>query len=136
MPPEDMAEDELLNGDSKSAFNEKPLNDSREGSNYPVRQMMELVESIAMKQTEIDISDWRLWCSRLEQILVQAKDSAIVEVFRKIRINPLSPLYHTPFRPMYTIANNSDLGNLYEETLKRIECSWAVDNLDSIGDQQ
>ena len=136
MPPEDEVEDESMIGDNEGTFNEVVMNDSRKVLDYPVRQMMELVESIAVKQIEVDKSDWKLWCSRLEQILGQAKDCSIVKIFREIGLNPLSPLYHSPFRPNFTVENNPDLDQLYENTLKRIEKSWAVDHLDSIGSQQ
>lgn len=94
---------------------------------YPIRQMMELVESIAAKQTEVAEADWPHWCQRLEQVLGQAGDSTPVKYFRDdLKLNPLSPLRHKPFRPSFAENCDSESGKLYTETLKRIEKGWGV----------
>lgn len=51
---------------------------------------MDLIESIAAKQIEVDEIDWALWCNRLEQTLGQACDSAPVNYFFRdaLRLNP------------------------------------------------
>ncbi len=75
LPPDEDGGD---NGDGGSDDNEgrdKAQGRSAPMTSYPIRQMMELVESIAAKQTGIDIMDWVLWCNRLEQTLGQASDS-------------------------------------------------------------
>jgi hypothetical protein len=101
---------------------------------YPVRQMMELVENIATKQTAIDKMDWPLWCLRLEQTLAQAVDSEPVKYFReKLALNPLSPLRHESFLPEFAEDEKSDHWILYEATLTRIECCWGVAVLQPIG---
>lgn len=104
-------------------------------ANYPVRQMMELVENIAATQTGILKHDWHLWCRRLEQTLTLAKGSKAVEYFAKIlQLNPLSPLRHTSFRPDYAEDGASDKGKQYEEALGRVEASWGVNGLAGLGD--
>lgn len=104
-------------------------------SSYPIRQMMELIESIAAKQTEIDEKDWALWCNRLEQTLGQASDSDPVKYFRdELKLNPLSPLRHQPFRPAFAESNDTQQGKLYHDALLRAEVSWGVNGLSDIGD--
>lgn len=104
-------------------------------SSYPIRQMMELVESIATKQTEIAELDWDLWCNRLEQTLGQAKECLAVKTFQEMGLNPLSPLRHGAFRPAFAEADETPAGRNYENTLARIEKAWGVDNLNAIGGQ-
>lgn len=101
---------------------------------YPIRQMMDLVESIASKQTEIDEMDWLLWCRRLEQTLGQTSGSTPVSYFRdELGLNPLSPLRHRSFRPTFAEQSDSDSGRLYDQTLDRIERDWKVCGLSPIG---
>ena len=102
-------------------------------TSYPIRQMMELIESIAAKQTEINERDWALWCNRIEQTLEQAKESAPVKYFRdELKLNPLSPLRHQSFRPSFAENTDSELGKLYDDTVSRIEACWQVDLLTPI----
>lgn len=104
-------------------------------SSYPIRQMMELIESIAAKQTEIDEKDWALWCNRLEQTLGQASGSDPVKCFRdELKLNPLSPLHHQPFRPAFAESNDTQQGKLYHDALLRVEENWRVKGLIAIGD--
>lgn len=132
MPPDD---DE----DGGDECNENEGKNNKKGhpvpiASYPIRQMMDLIESIAAKQTEIDEMDWPLWCNRLEQTLGQTGDSVPVKYFRdELKLNPLSPLRHQSFRPSFAENNDSDLGRLYDETLVRIEVSWKVNELRPIG---
>ncbi|CAJ0893556.1 phospholipase D-like domain-containing protein [Ralstonia flatus] len=100
--------------------------------NYPIRQMMELVESIAAKQTEINEEDWVLWCNRLEQALNQASESPVIKAFHELRINPLSPLRAVPFRPFFAETSQSSGGRLYEDVLSRVEHAWVVEQLSEI----
>lgn len=101
---------------------------------YPIRQMMSLIESIAAKQIEIGEEDWSLWCNRLEQALGQASKSAHVKYFcEELKINPLSPLRQPSFRPSFAETEQSAPGKLYDDILTRIEASWQVNELDSIG---
>lgn len=102
-------------------------------SSYPIRQMMELIEGIAAKQTGIEEMDWVLWCNRLEQTLGQTGDSAPVNYFRdELKLNPLSPLRHPSFRPLFAETCDSTAGRLYDDTLGRIEVSWKVNELSPI----
>ncbi len=102
---------------------------------YPIRQMMELIEKIADKQTKINKMDWSSWCNRLEQALNQAKEDDDVKSFREFELNPLSPLRHASFRPSFAETAESDEGQLYESTLARIEKSWKVDQMTAIGEK-
>lgn len=135
-PPEVDDPDELDgSADEGGSANSVANNNGSPAANYPVRQMMELVENIASKQTEIPAYDWPLWCRRLEQTLVLAKGSKAVEYFTKdLRLNPLAPLRHASFRPDYAEDGSSDEGKQYEEALERIESSWDVSDLAGLGD--
>ncbi|KVN05875.1 hypothetical protein [Burkholderia diffusa] len=107
-----------------------------DGRTYPIRQMMELVENIAQRQTAIDEADWHAWCSRLEQTLARAADSAGVAAFVELRLNPLSPLRAAPFRPAFAEAGDSAAGARYEAALSAIEHAWAVDALPALGSME
>lgn len=134
MPPDDDGDGDEDGGNEIEGKNNKKENSALIAS-YPIRQMMELVESIAAKQTEIDEQDWALWCNRLEQTLGQARDSAHVMYFRdELKLNPLSPLRHQSFRPSFADTSGSEPGKLYEATLFRIEECWKVNKLSPIGD--
>ena len=133
MPPDD-DDDGSDGGDENEGKNNKKGH-SVPIASYPIRQMMELIESIAAKQIEVDEIDWALWCNRLEQTLGQACDSAPVKYFRDaLRLNPLSPLRHQSFRPSFADTSDSEPGKLYDEMLLRIEESWKVNELSPIGD--
>ena len=98
---------------------------------YPIRQMMELIEQIAQRQTEMPGRDWGAWCVRLEQTLACTSESPVLEYFRTLELNPLSPLREAAFRPTY--AESGRAGFLYEGMLDRIETRWGVDHLKNIG---
>ena len=98
-------------------------------SSYPIRTMMELVEKIADRQTSIARIDWNSWCIRLEHTLTQAADSDVLNTFRKIRVNPLSPLREKPFRPDFAETAETDEGEKYENLLDRVEKTWKVHDL-------
>jgi len=102
-------------------------------SSYPIREMMELVEGIAAKQCELSEADWGLWCSRLEQTLSRAKDSAVVKAFQVMNLNPLSPLRAAPFRPPYAEGTDLAPGQTYDAALTRTEKAWGVVGLPAIG---
>lgn len=133
MPPDEV---ELL-GDAEA----EPANDASNVStggafpaSYPVRQMMQLVENIAAKQTSVAKVDWVTWCTRLEQCLVQAAGSTVLEEFVKININPLSPLWHPSFRPNFAMTDGTAEGLRYEGVLRRVEAAWNVAGLTGLGD--
>ena len=98
-------------------------------SSYPIRTMMELVEKIADRQTSIARIDWNSWCIRLEHTLTQAADSDVLNTFRKIRVNPLSPLREKPFRPDFAETGENREGKKYEDLLDRVEKTWKVHDL-------
>jgi len=100
---------------------------------YPVRQMMQLIENIAAKQTSVTQADWVTWCTRFEQCLVQAAGSRVLQEFVSLEINPLSPLWHTPFRPSFAENAETLEGALYEKVLKRVEDAWKVAGLHQMG---
>lgn len=98
-------------------------------SGYPVRRMMELLENIAAKQTQIPKVDWSMWCRSLEQTLKQAKQSDVVRYFRdqpEPRINPLAPLRQPCFRPPFAEDEASAEGRQYEAVLDRVTADWGV----------
>lgn len=134
MPP---ADEELFpDGDGEPMNGGTPQSTRTvEIANYPVRQMMQLIENIAAKQTSVSQADWATWCTRLEQCLIQAETSKVLEEFLKLSLNPLSPLWHTPFRPDFAQTAETAEGQRYEEALKRVEEAWKVTTLSNIGDQ-
>lgn len=119
-----------------SQENGNPSGKHTGSASYPIRQMMELLENIAVKQTEISQLDWSLWCQRLEQTLGQVKTSPVVAAFQSLDLNPLSPLRQVVFRPTYAETSDSEAGRIYEDTLNRIEVMWSVDHLGGIGVSQ
>lgn len=100
---------------------------------YPIREMMELVERIAAKQTSISAADWTAWCWRLEQTLVAAADSPAVVAFQTLALNPLGALKAEPFRPDFAETAANEAGRHYEATLAKIESAWRVESLAPIG---
>jgi hypothetical protein len=100
---------------------------------YPVRQMMQLIENVAAKQTSVSRADWTTWCTRLEQCLIQMKGSKVLEEFLRLGLNPISPLWHTPFRPPFAATVETNEGSLYEGALRRIEAAWNVSALARLG---
>ncbi|MBW8066705.1 MAG: hypothetical protein GJU73_04590 [Ferrovum sp.] len=134
MPPNDDGGDDGNGRSDKIEGKDNKTGHSVQIASYPIRQMMDLIESIAAKQTEIDEIDWPLWCNRLEQTLGQAGDSAPVKYFRdELKLNPLSPLRYQSFRPSFADTSDSETGKLYDDTLVRIEESWKVNELSPIG---
>ncbi len=100
---------------------------------YPTRQMMQLIENIAAKQTAVRQDDWLAWCARLEQCLIQASSSLVLKAFIELEINPLSPLWHVPFRPTFAETAATPDGQRYETTLHRVEAEWNVASFRKIG---
>lgn len=100
---------------------------------YPVRQVMQIIESIAAKQTTVLQADWEAWCHRLEQALTQAADSPELKYFHQLDLNPLSPLRASPFRPEFAEDASSVPGQRYEAALERVAKAWGVADLKPIG---
>ena len=101
-------------------------------SSYPIRTMMELIERVANRQTSISRTDWNSWCIRLEHTLTQAAESDVLNTFRTIRVNPLSPLREKPFRPDFAETGENDEGKRYEDLLDRVEQTWDVGKLEKL----
>ena len=97
-----------------------------------LRSSMDLVERIALRQRSLAQRDWQAWCDRLEQTLRRAERTSSVERIRALRVNPLSPLRHPAFRPVFAISEGEP-SRLYEETLARIEDAWGVRKLRQLG---
>ncbi|MCK6388350.1 MAG: hypothetical protein L6Q65_12225 [Zoogloea sp.] len=100
---------------------------------YPVRQMMELIENIAAKQTALARADWPAWCARLEQTLARIAGSPVVAYFQALGLNPLSPLRGAAFRPDFAEADGTREGEMYVALLARLEEKWGVGGLQGIG---
>jgi len=136
IPPED---EELLPKDDLPADNPTDPPDpngaasSSSEANYPIRTMMELIENIAAKQTSVSRDDWTAWCTRLEQSLIQAKNSPVIKSFEALGINSLSPLWEMPFRPVFAENDKTDEGLRYEAVLQRVESAWNFTSLSKIG---
>lgn len=108
---------------------------SRHGTKqYPIRQMMALIEQIAEKQCSIAQIDWPAWCHRLEQVLARVGGSDSLAAFLELELNPLSALYMPAFRPAYAESAASDDGRRYEEALARIGRAWDVGGLAPMGE--
>jgi hypothetical protein len=134
MPPEE--EELLAEGNPQSPDGSSQRGSASHTANYPVRQMMQLIENIAAKQISVSKADWTTWCTRLEQCLIQAAGSKVLEEFLHLSLNPLSPLWHVPFRPAFAINTESSEGLRYESVLKRVEDAWSVAGLRRFGDQE
>jgi hypothetical protein len=102
------------------------------GFRYPIRQVMEIIEGIAAKQTAVLQADWEAWCHRFEHVLSLAAGSPELEYFRRLELNPLSPLRAAPFRPGFAEDATSVPGQRYEAALERVAKVWGVAGLTSI----
>ena len=133
MPPDD--EELLPDGDDHSVVGAaQPSTGAPATASYPVRQVMQLIENIAAKQTSVSQADWTTWCTRFEQCLSQVVGSPVLLEFLKLGLNPLSPLWHPPFRPDFAMTAEKPDGRRYEEALQRVETAWNVAGLTKFGD--
>ena len=133
MPPDDE--------DLPPEINDPPWNDGPPRAQliptkvaYPVRQMMQFIENVAGKQIVVSQTDWPAWCARLEQCLVQAAGSPVLKAFVELKLNPLSPLWHPPFRPDFAATPEQSERQRYEDVLRRVEQSWGVASLGKLGE--
>jgi hypothetical protein len=131
-PDEDDLVDESIDSDSGTPATGSANAAATTAASYPIRQVMELVENIADKQTQLAQSDWSAWCTRLEQCLLQASESPALEEFVNLEINPLSPLWSAPFRPDFAENDQTPEGRRYEAVLQRVEKAWAVTSLNKL----
>lgn len=134
LPPEEDESDEQEK-DSSAELSPPPTGQTTRASaaTYPIRRMMELVENIADKQTHLLTADWTAWCIRLEQCLLQATESPGLAAFKQLDINPLSPLWHSPFRPDFAQNADSPEGQHYEAVLQHAEQAWGVTTMKKLG---
>jgi hypothetical protein len=95
--------------------------------------MMTLVEDIAAKQASVVQADWSTWCNRLEQVLIQSKDSPVVKAFQTIGLNPLYPLLQPVFRPAFASTANTAEGARYEAALHRVTEAWMLQWRSALG---
>ncbi|MGR4928183.1 hypothetical protein ACIPUD_15540 [Bradyrhizobium sp. CAR08] len=133
MPPDD---EELAGGDATTSIDGVAASGTAaqgRSSGYPVRRMMTLVEDIARKQVNVDQADWTAWCNRLEQVLVQSKDSAVVTEFRAIGLNPLHPLLQASFRPHFAADIQTAEGVRYATALHRVTEAWQLTDRPALG---
>lgn len=101
-------------------------------ADYPFRQMMIFLETIAARQTALMPPEWPYWCARLEQILAQSAEAAVVAYFRELGLNPLQALRAAPFRPDFSLTV-PDARRCYEQALDRAERAWRVADLKPLG---
>lgn len=129
-PPDDndlVFEDELELTDTATATQKKT---QYKTGKYPIRIMMELLEQIAEKQIQTKPYNWKFWCSRLKSTFLKAEqDDNVLDVFRKMKMNPFSPLRQKPFRPEYAEDNSTDDGKEYEKIICEIEEHLEFKNL-------
>lgn len=100
-------------------------------SNYPLREMMQAIETIAARQTKLPEAQWPAWCARLEQALVRMRTSPPVATVRALGVNPLTVLRRAEFTPDFASAEPQR--QLYEAALRRVEASWDYQQLVPLG---
>jgi hypothetical protein len=135
MPPDD---EELADGDAQTSVDGTTaagITMPARMSVYPVRRMMALIEDIATKQAEISQRDWSTWCNRLEQVLIQSKDSPDVKAFHAVGMNPLYPLLQASFRPAFATTDDSIEGDRYVTALHRVTQAWNLEGHTPLGGQ-
>ena len=100
MPPD---EEELLADGNPESTDDAAQQGSGASTtaSYPVRQMMQLVENIAAKQISVSKADWVTWCTRLEQCLIQAAGSKVLEEFLKLESQPPQPVVAQSVSPRF-----------------------------------
>jgi hypothetical protein len=133
MPPDD---EELAGGDATTSIDGVTASEAAaqgRSSAYPVRRMMTLVEDIASKQVNVAQADWTTWCNRLEQVLIQSKDSSVVTAFKAIGLNPLYPLLQASFRPHFASDIQTGEGIHYETALSRVIEAWQLTDRPALG---
>lgn len=139
-PAEEESELEELDNEQDSwgqnghAPEDKPGGPLHSDRATPIREMMELLENIAERQTSLPKGDWKMWCQCLEPTLCRCGGSEPVRYFREeLKLNPLYPLYQAPFRPDFAACSASEESQFYEECLHRIEKNWKAEGLAPLG---
>ena len=99
----------------------------------PIRRMMRRIEHIAKFQCALHETEWFSWCRRLRQTLVLESGDPDVKEFNRLKVNPLSPLYHPPFRPAFAAVPGSECAACYEGALDAVAAAWGVARLPQLG---
>jgi hypothetical protein len=132
-PPADDADetevDDGSEGDRNGSSGASRRSTALPAGEYPIRQVMGLIERIAARQTDLHPADWTAWCVRLGQTLELVGADAEVEAFRALGLDPFSALRAEPFRPDFARDAASPEGQLYEDTLARVATAWQVAGL-------
>ncbi|MGA1802208.1 hypothetical protein [Rhizobium sp. HT1-10] len=129
--------------DSSSASDTRASLPGGAGSDthYAIRRTMQLIESIAERQTMVLEADWWSWTQRLQCVLSQlgnlpgnkrrgakegkARAGLLVEALVKLKTNPLTCLRLAPFLPDYVTPGGEALESL-DAALKAVEANWGV----------
>lgn len=132
-PPADDADeteaDDCGEGDGNGSSDASRRGTAPPTGDYPIRQVMNLIERIAARQTDLHPSDWTAWCVRLGQTLELVGMDAEIEAFRELGLDPFSALLAEPFRPDFARDASSPEGQLYADTLARVATAWRVAGL-------
>ncbi|MRD49745.1 hypothetical protein GHT07_20955 [Caenimonas koreensis DSM 17982] len=99
-----------------------------------IREMLAQIEAIASRQATIAESDWKAWCLRLEQSLVQAGDSREVDAFVQLKLNPLPALRSQGFVPAYASAADSESHRRLQAALQRVAQAWGMEGFADLGE--
>ncbi|MBY5404682.1 phospholipase D-like domain-containing protein [Rhizobium leguminosarum] len=108
---------------------------------YTIRRTMQLIESIAERQTMVPEADWSSWTQRLQCVLSQlgnlpgnsrrcemarhTRAGLIVEALAELKTNPLTCLRLAPFLPDYVVPGSQALEDL-DAALGAVEANWGV----------
>lgn len=108
---------------------------------YAIRRTMQLIESIAERQTMVPEADWSSWTQRLQCVLSQlgnlpansrggemgqhARAGLLVEALVKLKTNPLTCLRLTPFLPDHVVPGSKAFEDL-DAALDAVEANWGV----------
>lgn len=100
------------------------LQTAQQSGSYHLRTVMQLVERIADKQSQLRDCDWTAWCSRLAQILIAIANDSSIAYARRIGIDPLEFLREEAFRPAFAETDETPQGQAYEAALDKVKNSW------------
>ncbi|TAY97395.1 hypothetical protein [Rhizobium leguminosarum] len=101
---------------------------------YAIRRSMDLLETIAERQTDLPKQDWMAWTRRLHCILLQlgtlpgaaeTRASALVEGLLPFALNPLSCLLEPEFLPGYVTPDSPDWAAL-SHVLADVANNWGM----------
>lgn len=101
---------------------------------YVIRRSMDLLETIAQRQTDLPKQDWMSWTRRLHCILLQlgslpgaaeTRASALVEGLLPFALNPLSCLLEPEFLPDYVTPDSLERTAL-GHVLADVANNWGV----------